>query len=423
MAELIGKNTVIVDLDKPLVRKNVGVAMASGDKLANRYGVQLFRNGAEVNVASSTVTGYMIMPNDETLMINGTASGNMVYVDIPESGYKFDGAFTLTIKITGNGMKKAVAIFDGVIARTTSDNIISGDRVLYGVEDILELIDTMEQAATDATNAAIRAGTEATKASASAASATAAAGKIDRMTVSSSDVGADASASAVITDDGTNKNIHFNLRQGKTPNLTFQVATGEPGTQVQISQSGTAENPDILLTIPRGDTGAVDGVDYFTGIPSALGTASPGTANGVARGDHVHPMPSAEDIGVDVDALAGSGMELIWENADASGTFSANPANLSDAYELSQYKGIVIVTLVDSADTNNWMASSGILPVVVGQKYRLSTTHDMMIRRGVTITSTTKITFGNSMKVSTYGSSAATTFNTTLVPMYIYGVR
>ena len=78
---------------------------------------------------------------------------------------------------------------------------------------------------------------------------------------------------------------------------TLQVATGAPGTQVQVQQSGTPEAPHVKLTIPRGDTGAVEGIDYFAGEPSALGTASPGTANGVARGDHVHPMPTADDVG------------------------------------------------------------------------------------------------------------------------------
>lgn len=81
------------------------------------------------------------------------------------------------------------------------------------------------------------------------------------------------------------------------PNVTFEVKTGYPGTDVEIEQSGTKQNPVITLTIPQGDTGAVDGVDYYMGYPSAPGKADPGNANGVSRGDHVHPLPTAASIG------------------------------------------------------------------------------------------------------------------------------
>lgn len=35
----------------------------------------------------------------------------------------------------------------------------------------------------------------------------------------------------------------------------------------------------------------------YTSNPSALGTASPGSSAKYSRGDHVHPMPSASDVG------------------------------------------------------------------------------------------------------------------------------
>ena len=42
---------------------------------------------------------------------------------------------------------------------------------------------------------------------------------------------------------------------GDTPNITFMVSTGEAGTDVQVEQSGTVDNPVVHLTIPRGDQG------------------------------------------------------------------------------------------------------------------------------------------------------------------------
>lgn len=57
---------------------------------------------------------------------------------------------------------------------------------------------------------------------------------------------------------GDKKVLIFGIPEGApgpTPTITFEVETGEPGTSVQVEQSGTAENPIVKLTIPRGTPG------------------------------------------------------------------------------------------------------------------------------------------------------------------------
>lgn len=51
----------------------------------------------------------------------------------------------------------------------------------------------------------------------------------------------------------------------------------------------------------KGDTGAVEGIEYWESAPKKCGTASPGVSDLMARGDHVHPLPSAEDVGARPD--------------------------------------------------------------------------------------------------------------------------
>ena len=60
---------------------------------------------------------------------------------------------------------------------------------------------------------------------------------------------------------------------GVTPNITVTAATGEPGTDVQVEQSGTAENPVLKFTIPRGNDGYVgaDGAPGKDGKPGKSG--------------------------------------------------------------------------------------------------------------------------------------------------------
>lgn len=164
MNEFVYEHIVHADLAKPLIRQNFGLVMASGDEKANRFRVELTRNGEDVDASGCSVIGYLIRPNDETLRIPGTADGSTVYVDITDHGYVYDGNFTLTIKVYGDGFATAVAIFDGQIAKTTSENIVDGDRVIYGVEDILAQIDAMETAEANANEAAENANTAADKA-------------------------------------------------------------------------------------------------------------------------------------------------------------------------------------------------------------------------------------------------------------------
>lgn len=44
--------------------------------------------------------------------------------------------------------------------------------------------------------------------------------------------------------------------------------------------------------------GGGGGPSPYTSNPAALSTASPGVSDNYARGDHVHPKPSAADLGV-----------------------------------------------------------------------------------------------------------------------------
>lgn len=44
--------------------------------------------------------------------------------------------------------------------------------------------------------------------------------------------------------------------------------------------------------------GGGGGADPYTSNPAELGIASPGSSSKYSRGDHVHPIPSAADLGV-----------------------------------------------------------------------------------------------------------------------------
>ena len=125
---------------------------------------------------------------------------------------------------------------------------------------------TANDKATLADQKAAAANTAAERATTAAANANTAAAAITGMTVEAVGKAPSADASAEITNQNGAYHIAFGIPKGDTgatPNLTFLAETGEPGTEVDIDVSGTAEDKYITLRIPRGipGTGSVSTVD------------------------------------------------------------------------------------------------------------------------------------------------------------------
>ena len=54
----------------------------------------------------------------------------------------------------------------------------------------------------------------------------------------------------------------------------------------------------------------------YTSDPLELGTASPGSSSKYSRGDHVHPMPSADDVGaIPSPSSPATGAFLVWNGS------------------------------------------------------------------------------------------------------------
>lgn len=63
------------------------------------------------------------------------------------------------------------------------------------------------------------------------------------------------------------------------------------------------------LTLPPGPEGPPGSVNVSDADPEALGSPGPGISEDASRADHVHPMPSAGDVGADPAGTASSAVE------------------------------------------------------------------------------------------------------------------
>jgi hypothetical protein len=97
---------------------------------------------------------------------------------------------------------------------------------------------------------------------------------------------------AAVTNSGTSGSAVFD----------FVLVTGQQGDLAGLSANAplayAANTFDLLYGAGLGTaSGGTLVADFFDGTPAALGAAGAGTAVELARGDHVHALPSAGDVG------------------------------------------------------------------------------------------------------------------------------
>ena len=114
------------------------------------------------------------------------------------------------------------------------------------------------------------------------------------MTVSATPVSTGTATAALSMVDG-----HYHLAlglpkgdTGATPQISVQVQTGAAGSEASVSVSGTAANPVIHLTIPRGDVGRIENLT-INGKPVESGTITLTAADlGAATAEEVSQLKS-----------------------------------------------------------------------------------------------------------------------------------
>lgn len=431
---------IVIDLDKTTPQTKPKNDLYQGDKEANVVVLEMVRKGAPATLSGYTARGSMERSDGSQVPCEGAVEGNTVRITLNEHCYVYAGPYKLDIELDGNGMRRTVAQINGVVQQTAQGPTVNINESIVDVDAVIALYGEMKKAKDETVAATKAATTAATDANSAADRANDAAQSIEGMTVSASPGTA---ADAEITEQDGVKHIHFTLQTGATPDITFEVATGAPGTQVQVQQSGTPEAPNVLLTIPRGDTGAVDGIDYFAGTPSALGIAGPGKANGLARGDHVHPMPTAEQVGArpdnwmptaeDVGALPVDGtaadsqklggvpaalytkMDKLWENAAMQSAFAEQTLSI----DLSGYSAVLIEF--------NYAAGSAIAASMIAFK-KTSLNWNICMSMALTLNAfryvgftDAGLKFGGGMAVNPYGTIVQS--DNYIIPMRVYGLK
>lgn len=298
--------TLTIDADKVTPQITPKNDLYQGDKNANEIEIELVRGGEPVTLSGYTAAGSMERSDGNQVPCTGKIEGNKIIITLNEHCYVYEGPYTLDIELSGGGeeLRRTIAQITGTVRKTANGPIVEVEEEIVDVDAVIALYGEMKtakneavQATTAANNAAGSANTAAAAANSAARSAAEAATSASGAAQAATTAAGNANKAAT---NATNAAGAANQAAGRAENVASKSPyIGDNGNwyvyDVDAGEYVDSGRPS------RGATGAVEGLDYYEGNPSALGTASPGTANGVARGDHVHPMPTAAQVGARPD--------------------------------------------------------------------------------------------------------------------------
>lgn len=281
------------DLDKPVQVRQMSGVFFTEDNEGDLVGVEVSKGGHPYELTGSVI-GYIIKEDGVTESVTGTLSNSRAYITLPATALDVPGIIHIAIRVTNGSEKAVVCAVRGLVNRSRSEIVNTSGRTIYGIDDLLAQIATMEQgteaantAAQNASSAASNANEKAGLANTAASNATEKAGlantaannantaadKINSMTVEASGLASGATPTAQVSDVGGHKHIAFGIPKGDTgetgatPNLTIgTVSTLNPDQSASATITGTAENPVLNLCLPRGQTGSVTNV-YGSTVP------------------------------------------------------------------------------------------------------------------------------------------------------------
>lgn len=145
----LNAGTLEVTLDAPLMHQ---------DALGDVFSVSVWRSGSPVELDDVTVRGYLYLAaTQQTVLLNGSASGSSASVTLDSSCYAVPGHASLVIQLQKGTVRHTVLKADFVIDRTCTDTVIDPGSVLPTLPELLAQIAAMEQATAKANAAAANA--------------------------------------------------------------------------------------------------------------------------------------------------------------------------------------------------------------------------------------------------------------------------
>lgn len=447
--------------DNPILLRQQPII--KGDKNALTWRVLVTRYGLPADLTGATADLYCARACDaedgegggtvysEATILEGETG--VVEAVLPPDAANVPGPVVCMLRIQRDGAVVGVArMAVDAIDPVGSDIVDEGNRILdlgalvaaaERCESAAAAADEAAQRAQDAVSsaggAAQAANTAAGSATNAAKRANAAAAAIEGLTATAQTLDTGAAATASVTVVNGHYRIALGMPRGltgATPQITFDVATGAPGTDASAEVTGTAEAPHILLTIPRGDVGEIGNLTINGQKPGADGRVDIGiddiadlrsaidNAGGVKTVAGVSP-DAAGNVALTAGDVGAMSWELIWENGTPSSTFPAHA--LDGAYRWTGYDYLLIVYIYDISSTARAEYKlAQIVECVSGMKSYLqmySVSGGLLFARAIYLNDDGTIEFSGAQKRAFGSITTVTDDNRGCIPLRIYGAK
>lgn len=144
---IIKEDFIDVDIDTGTISRSFqNKLLGEGDIEGNRFGIRCTRNGTTVSLAGCTCIGYFVRADGVTVVIDGTVSGNMAYVTIPQEACAVQGQYKLTIKLGAEGKSVTIRVIDGTVIETVTGSYIDPGGIVPDIEELMALVTRIEAA-------------------------------------------------------------------------------------------------------------------------------------------------------------------------------------------------------------------------------------------------------------------------------------
>ena len=441
-----------VQLDNTLRVTPISTLFAMGDSNAHRFELTILREGVQESLAGCTVSGkfYRISEN-AAVDLKGTVEDGKAVVVLNKSCYDHIGRFALTVTIKDGENETTVFYGDGYMYGHRTDTVITGEYIIYDINMLLQKIAEIDAATSaaneaaqnantasgDATTAADTANTAAGSANIAAGRADAAAAAIEGITATATTLETGDQATAAVQVVDGRYVLALGLPRGltgATPQITFEVATGAPGTDASAVVTGTPEAPHVLLTIPRGDVGEIGNLSINGQTPGADGSVTVGiddidglrsaidNAGGVKTVAGVSP-DAAGNVPLTAGDVGAMQWSMIWENASPTSEFAAQV--LPGTYTWTGYDMLMIVYVYDVTTTARAEYKlTQIVECASGMKSYLqmySVSGGLLFARAVYLNDDGTIELGGAQKRAFSSITTVTDDNNGCIPLRIYG--
>ena len=245
----------ITDIGKGIKTESLGRIFSSGDGNAHTFYVSVYNNGVAQDLTGYTVQGYFIRSTEDTVLISGSASGNIATITLPAACYAEYGAFALFIRVINGTTKTTVYTGTGYVVRSSTDTIIDPGHVIPDIYELLAQIGAMEEATGEAQRATTSANTAATN--------------VASIVAAPFIEGTGNAAGSYVTNNGE----LYELPDGHTANVTWENTTKTPtkvGPELNEIQGDVAALKSAIGEVPTGKTvqSQIEGIHDTIGVES-----------------------------------------------------------------------------------------------------------------------------------------------------------